>query len=180
MSSNLTRALGLTLVCLLVTGCRHRQRVATVAGPGMNSKREAALMEQAGARLGCSRSELLGAFEASLESNYHVYRVDGCGKRFYALLHCTGVCNWREAPEMRAEGELQCPVTQLARSYTPHNHVFVISGCGRTVAYELGQGHLRPVQAIPMTAAPVMGPPPPSTSPSTYPPPPPPPPPPAP
>jgi hypothetical protein len=167
----------MVLMCLaaaLVAGCRHR-RVSTVSGPGMNVKREAALLEAAQVRLGCS--QLVGAFEASLEANYHVYRVDGCGKRFYALLHCTGICNWREAPEMRAESELQCPATQLTRTYEPYSHVFTINGCGRVAQYELGQGHLRPVHgAVPPAGAPVVMPPP-STNPNAPPPPPPPPPP---
>lgn len=154
MFSNLTKVLVLSLVFIALTGCRHR-RVSTVSGPGMNSKREAALMDEASARLHCDHSGMVGAFETSLERNYHVYRVDGCGKRFYAMLHCTGICSWREAPEMRAEVDLQCPVQQLTRSYTPSNHTFVISGCGRAVAYELGHGHLRPAP----TAA-TLGPPP--------------------
>lgn len=166
----------LAALSVSVSGCRHR-RVSTVAGPGMNGKREVALLEAAGARLQCSRSEMVGAFEASLETNYHVYRVDGCGRRFYSLLHCTGICNWREAPEMRAETELQCPVTQLARTYNPMNHVFVISGCGRSVSYELGQGHLRPVPLAASGAPPVVMPPPPGTTTGAPPPPPPPPPP---
>lgn len=163
------------VVLLGASSCRHR-RVATVSGPGMNHKREAALLEAAAIRLGCSARDMVGAFEASLEANYHVYRVDGCGKRFYSLLHCTGMCNWREAPEMRAETELQCPATQLARTYSPMNHVFTITGCGRSVSYELGHGHLRPVHdAVPLS--PVVGPPPPGSAPSNLPPPPPPPPP---
>ncbi|MFT3713160.1 MAG: hypothetical protein QM817_36360 [Archangium sp.] len=167
----------LALLCFVAamatSGCRHR-RISTVSGPGMNVKREAALLEAAEIRLGCSQN-LVGAFEVSLESNYHVYRVDGCGKRFYALLHCTGICNWREAPEMRAESELQCPAAQLTRAYEPVMHVFTISGCGRTAQYELGQGHLRPVNNASTLGAPVVMPPPSSGSNAPPPPPPPPP-----
>lgn len=169
----------LLFVLLTTSACRHR-RAATIPGPGMNAKRELALLEGAASRLQCSQRELVGAFEASLE-NYHVYRVDGCGKRFYSLLHCTaGLCKWREAPEMRAETELQCPVTQLARSYAPP-HVFTITGCGRQVSYELSKGHLNPVygtNALPPPMAPPPGALPPPPSGSSIPPPPPPPPPP--
>lgn len=148
------------LMCVVaLSGCRHR-RVSTVGGPGMNVKREAALLKSASVRLSCDARQMVGTFEASLESNYHVYRVDGCGKRFYALLHCTGICKWREAPEMRAETELQCPVPQLSRTYDPSTNVFTIAGCGRAVSYELGQGHLRPVHDA-NALSPVTGPPPP-------------------
>ncbi len=151
--ATMTRWAVVLLAALAVSGC-GRRRVQTVAGPGMNTKREHTLLEQAAARLQCDRSTLIGAFEGSLETNYHAYRVDGCGKRFHALLHCTGICNWREAPEMRAETELGCPATQLTRQYTQGTHVFVITGCGRTVAYELGQGRLTPVQVVNSMPAP--------------------------
>jgi len=113
--------------------------------------------------LQCDRHTLIGAFEGSLETNYHAYRVDGCGRRFHALLHCTGICNWREAPEMRAETELGCPANQLTRQYTMGTHVFVITGCGKSVSYELGQGRLTPVTTsavITSTPPPAAAPPP--------------------
>lgn len=166
----------LLMVLVVMSACGHR-RVATVAGPGMNTKREAALLDQAAAALQCDERGLIGAFEGSLEANYHSYRVDGCGKRFHALLHCTGICNWRTAPETLAEKALNCPATQLSRQYTPMNHVFTIVGCGQTIQYELGQGHLSPLNtaaANPTAPAPVA---PTSTTPYQPPPPPPPPPP---
>lgn len=173
----------LLILALSTSACRHR-RATTIPGPGMNAKRELMLLESAASRLQCAQNQLVGAFEASLE-NYHVYRVDGCGRRFYSLLHCTaGLCKWREAPELRAETDLQCPVTQLARSYTPHNHVFTITGCGRQASYELSKGNLRPIFDANAGLPPPMAPPPPGALPpppssgSSLPPPPPPPPPP--
>ncbi|MFO0596457.1 MAG: hypothetical protein U0228_14165 [Myxococcaceae bacterium] len=171
----------LTLASSALVACSHARPPATIAGPGMNVKREQALFEAAQVKLHCDPRAMVGAFEATLEDNYHSYRVDGCGQRYHAILHCTGVCKWREAPETRAELDLQCPAVQLTSAYQATTHRFTITGCGRGATYELRHGHIVPVVAQAVTGtsvAPIVGPPPPSVNPGPAPltPPPPPPP----
>lgn len=144
----MTRQVRFLLAVLLMTvatvACRKH---VSTAGPGMNAKRENALLADASRALNCPAGSLVATFEESIEKNYHVYRVDGCGQRYHALLHCAGICTWREAPERRAAVDLQCPATQLGRGYA--NRVFTISGCGRVAQYELSHGRINPVSAVP-------------------------------
>ena len=123
---------------LLVVGCSKH---ATAQGPGMNDKREKALLDAAKPALNNCGEELTVTFQQSVETNYHLYRVDGCGQRYTSLLHCTGpVCNWIEGPETLAQMDLQCPGTQISSTYA--NQVFTVSGCGRQKNYGLSKGKL--------------------------------------
>ena len=155
----------LLVLVTLGSACGRRRVGPSITGPGMNNKREAQLLQQAEAQLQCHEG-LVGAFEGSLETNYHAYRVDGCGKRFHALLHCTGICNWRQGPERLAESDLQCPAIQLSRTYSAQTNTFEVTGCGRSARYELGQGKIRRIDhaAVPVGPPPptgTVGPPPP-------------------
>lgn len=137
----MTRIGVMVVVLLSVVSCRKH---ASASGPGYNAKREKALFQLAAPAMN-QCGDLATTYEGSVEVNYHLYRVDGCGQRYVSLLHCTGpVCNWREGPEVRASTELGCPVTQLSRTYV--NRVFTVSGCGKQASYQLDHGHLVPVQ----------------------------------
>ncbi len=138
-----TRALWSFVVVVTLVGAVGCRRHVSTAGPGMNAKRENTLLADAARALSCDQRTLVATFEESVEKNYHAYRVDGCGQRYHALLHCTGICNWREAPERRATVDLQCPAAQLSRTYA--NRVFTVFGCGQSARYELSQGRLTPV-----------------------------------
>lgn len=137
----MARVVILSMLALFVVGCRKH---ASASGPGYNAKREKALFQMAAPAMN-NCDALATTYEGSVEVNYHVYRVDGCGARYVSLLHCTGpVCNWIEGPETRAAAELGCPAVQLARTYV--NRVFTVSGCGKQASYQLDHGRLVPMQ----------------------------------
>lgn len=134
----MTRTLILLSLSVVAAGCAKH---ATAAGPGMNDKREDALIKQAEPAINCKKDEMTVTFEQSIESNYHVYRVDGCGQKYTSILHCTGpACSWIEGPEQAASVELQCPVPQLSRTYA--NQIFTVSGCGRQKEFTLAKGKI--------------------------------------
>lgn len=140
----MVRLLMVVLLTLGVVGCR-RHASASTAGPGYNAKREKTLFAAASPAIRCDPGAMSAVFEETVERNYHLYRVDGCGQRYVSLLHCTGpTCSWIEGPESRAASELQCPATQLARTYA--NRIFTISGCGRQASYQLDHGRLVSLQ----------------------------------
>lgn len=125
----------LVVVCaasLFAVGCRHAR--GSISGPAMNPKREANLMTSASARLNCPAEQLTPTFVQSLEPNLHLYQVVGCNGTYASLLHCTGVCTWREMPDARAATDLACPPEQVARAYAGSGN-FTYSGCGKSTTY---------------------------------------------
>lgn len=119
-------------VAFASVGCRHSR--SSITGPGMNSKREASLLITAAARLNCPADQLTPTFVQSLEKNLHLYQVVGCGSSYGSLLHCIGVCNWREMPDGRAATELGCPAEKVTRSYAGNGN-FTYAGCEKSVTY---------------------------------------------
>jgi hypothetical protein len=131
------------LMVFSMTSCR--KRVASDAqGPGMNASREATLLADASREIKCPTAQLAASFVETVEPNFNLYRVDGCGQTFESFLHCTGFCSWRDTPNKLAAAALQCPQNQLLRSYLG-NATFSLAGCGRAVNYQYVRGRLVPV-----------------------------------
>jgi hypothetical protein len=142
----------LAIAAMGMSSCRKRVAVeAQAQGPGMNAKREATLLNDAARELNCPREQLVPSFVESLEGNFNLYRVDGCGQVYEAFLHCVGLCNWRDTPNKVAAAALHCPKEQLTRTYLG-NGAFTVSGCGNSVDYQYIRGRLVPVapQIAPM------------------------------
>lgn len=138
----MVRFVMLVVLAMSVVGCGRKH--ASASGPGYNVKRERALFDLATPYMN-NCDALATTFEGSVEPNYHLYRVDGCGQKYTSLLHCTGpVCNWIEGPESRAAADLQCPAVQLTRTYA--NKVFTVTGCGKTASFQLDHGKLIALQ----------------------------------
>ena len=134
-------ALLLVVLAGVVSGCAH-SAAGSIAGPGMNAKREANLLAAAAKDLGCPQESLTTAFVESIEKNAHIYRVSGCEKTYDSILFCAaGVCSWNETPEKRASFDLQCPREQLKRTYLGDG-TFGMSGCDRTITYLFVNGRL--------------------------------------
>lgn len=140
---HLRMSLMAALLAVGVTGCRAH---TSVEGPGMNARREANLLDDAARTLGCAREALKPAFVESIQRNAHVYRVDGCGRSHVAVLRCTGVCAWVEAPKATAAAELKCESEPLQTAYVGNGN-FTVSGCGRSVPFMYAHGRLQPASS---------------------------------
>jgi hypothetical protein len=72
----------LVVAVLGVASCRTPR--SETSGPGLNPKRESALLEIASRELNCDREQLAVTYVDSIERNAHIYRADGCQKTYEA------------------------------------------------------------------------------------------------
>jgi len=137
------RCVGAILGALLVaTGCASIELPGPMPeGPRMHPRYAASLYERAAQALSCPQTELQLEYAESLEEGLYVYRATGCGQQQESLLWCTWRCVWSDTPRARASFDLQCPPSEISRTYLG-DATFGMAGCGRTMTYMFINGRL--------------------------------------
>jgi hypothetical protein len=126
---------------VVAAGCHHP--------PGllMTPHREAKLVELASRAIECPRAEVVVQFGGSIDKDFHLYRVTGCGKQFEAIMACRAGrpgrgnrCLWLDVPDRHAAVDLDCQApNELHRSYAGEA-TFEVTGCGRSARYTNVEG----------------------------------------